>query len=87
MTVRGETGLLAKIQAANAAANRGDTCTMGLLLQRLTPTDRADIEAALADKAIAATIIAKVLNEAGHRIGNDPVQRHRRGACHCGRTG
>ena len=86
MAAKGGTGsLFDKIKTASESIP-GGTCTAGKLLEALTPADRADLEAALADRSIPATIIAKVLTETGHKIGDDAVQRHRRGACACGRT-
>lgn len=82
----GTSGLLEQIKAA-AQARHGVTCTAGLLLQAMTAQDRSDLEAAIADKSIPATVIVKVLINAGHRVSVDALQRHRRGACACGRLG
>lgn len=87
MAARGETGgLFDKIKAAAHTA-KTSTCTTHLMLEQMAPADRADLQRALDDKTIASTVIVKVLQGAGYRISADPLQRHRRGACACGRTG
>lgn len=87
MAARGESGSLLDAIKAAAQARHGATCTTGMLLERLAVQDRNDLDAAIADRTIPATVIAKVLTAAGHRVSVDALQRHRRGACACGRTG
>lgn len=46
----------------------------------------ADFEHALADDGTYATVLSRVLDSMGYKIGSDAIQRHRRGECHCGRA-
>lgn len=75
-------GLLDEIKQAQPQV--GGRCSVPTLLDSLPKDDRVDVEAALADISIPATVIAKVLANHGHRIGSTSLQRHRRGACLCG---
>lgn len=74
--------LLDEIKAAQTV-NRS-TCNVALLVQQLAPADREGLLAAMEDPAIYGSTIVKVLKDRGHRIGDDSVRRHRRGACSCG---
>ena len=58
-------------------------CTVGLILPKLEAKDRADLEKALGDLNILATVISKVLTQRGHRVGPEAVRRHRRRLCGC----
>lgn len=75
-------GLLDDIKAARPKV--GGRCSIPGFLDSLPAQDRADVVAALADPAIAATAIAKVLQARGHAVSASSLQRHRRGACLCG---
>jgi NTP pyrophosphatase (non-canonical NTP hydrolase) len=58
-------------------------CTVLLLLESMSPEDRADLETALEDVMIQSSIIARVLDRNGHKIKAPAIGRHRRGACAC----
>jgi hypothetical protein len=58
-------------------------CTVHQLLQQLDIKDRADLETALEDVMIQATVIARVLDRKGHKVPSASIARHRRGACAC----
>ena len=65
------------------AQRRGPECGVSLLRAKLDKADAAALERVLADHSIPGTLIKKRLAAAGHTIGHDTVQRHRRGACGC----
>jgi NTP pyrophosphatase (non-canonical NTP hydrolase) len=58
-------------------------CTVHQLLEHLDTKDRADLETALEDVMIQATVIARVLDRKGHKVPAASIARHRRGACAC----
>lgn len=58
-------------------------CSVAILLNSMSPDDRADLETALEDVMIQSTIIARVLERNGHKIKSPAIGRHRRGACAC----
>lgn len=62
---------------------KGPACTVSVLLTKLEKSDAADLQAALDDAGISATIIAKVLSERGERISVEALRRHRRKMCGC----
>lgn len=64
----------------------GPRCNVGKLLERM-PTEDADaFRNALADREWTVTSIVRVLEEHGYIIGDQPIARHRRGLCRCGKT-
>jgi hypothetical protein len=67
----------------SAQTTNRSACNVALLIKQLPPTDREGLLAALEDPAIYGSTIVKVLKDRGHRIGDDSVRRHRRGACSC----
>lgn len=63
---------------------KGPPCEVGLLLARLKPEDRAEVESAMKDVAIKSTQIAAALESA--ELGVIPAQglrRHRNHECQC----
>jgi len=58
-------------------------CSVEILLNQLEADDRADLETALEDVMIQATVIARVLDRKGHKLPAASIARHRRGACAC----
>ncbi len=74
--------LLAELRGAKIV--KGPPCSIGATLAALDPTDASDLADALADEAIAATVIARVMTARGYKLGNQAVGRHRRGDCNCG---
>lgn len=63
---------------------KGPPCEVGLLLARLTPGERTEVETAMKDVAIKSTQIAAALGTAG--LGTIPAQgmrRHRNHECQC----
>lgn len=76
-----------KIKAETDKGQRFRPCRVRVALDQMPDKDRADIEAALADKTIPASVINKVLLEEGYDLDHrsDAMQMHRRGACACAR--
>lgn len=58
-------------------------CSVRQLLDRMETQEQADLETALEDVMIQATVIARVLERKGHNIKSAAIARHRRGACAC----
>lgn len=56
-----------------------------LALAELPDEQASKLAAAMASPRIKGTRIAAVLNGWGHKVSADSIQRHRRGACACGR--
>lgn len=79
--------LLGKMKAEAAKGPSRLPCTIAVILAALTPEDRADLEAALADRSIGHRIIAEVLSAEGHPVKQGTVSRHRGGQCSCKRDG
>lgn len=77
-------GLLATIEAAQATARRGSNCGVRLVLEQLSPEDANDLRAAIANDGITLSVIGKVLRDAGYKIGDDALRRHKRQVCACG---
>jgi hypothetical protein len=73
------------LAAEKATATKGPPCGMAVILARLTPEDSAALQAYLADQQITTTIILRALTTEGHKVGQNTVQRHRRGICACPR--
>lgn len=77
-------GLLDEITGQDNNGRRA-RCTTYLVMSGLNADDAADLQAALDDDAITGTAIARALNQRGIEIGQESIQRHRRGACACPR--
>lgn len=60
---------------------KGPVCTTGYLLEQVAKTDPAGHQAlaeSIDDHAIAATVIARALHEAGHQVSVHSIRRHRK---------
>lgn len=60
---------------------KGPVCTVAVVLAAHPEADK--IKAAISERAIPGTIIARALAESGSKVGSEAIQRHRRGACSC----
>jgi len=70
------------LEKARQASRPGSKCTMCALAASLSKDDLADLNAALADRAYAGTVIARALNAEGHEsIRGYHVTRHRNNGC------
>lgn len=67
----------------NERIKKGPSCTVGVLLLKLEKADAADLQAALDDAGVSATIITKVLAARGERLTAEAIRRHRRKLCFC----
>ena len=65
------------------ATLKGPACSVRLLLDGMAPDERADLLSAFADPSILTSVIARVLHKRGYTIGQETLQRHRRGSCRC----
>lgn len=80
-------GLMADIKMEAAKARPKNVCRVHAARELMSKDDQADLDAALADATIPATIINKVLIDQGYDmdVKAEHVQQHRRGACACAR--
>lgn len=80
-------GLMEQIKTEAAKSRNQTQCKMGVAFAQMSPKDRADVEEALEDATIPATVINRVLRDAGYDLDpkGESVQRHRRGDCACPR--
>lgn len=74
--------LLTEIKASMQRS--GPACLIPLARDKLTKQDADDLEAALSDRTITGSAIARVLQARGIPIKQEAVQRHRNGGCACG---
>jgi ribulose bisphosphate carboxylase small subunit len=61
----------------------GTKCTISTILPKLNKADAATLVAALASKDVTTAQLHRALLKAGHQIGRETVNRHRRGECSC----
>ena len=82
MSERTASSLLDEIleEQGNKAAS---TCTVRSILETMSDTDRADLQAAFSRPLVDGTVIADILKQRGYKVSSHTVQRHRRGACSC----
>lgn len=80
-------GLMAEIKMEVAKTRPKNVCRVYAARESMSKDDQADLDAALADATIPATIINKVLIDQGYDmdVKAEHVQQHRRGACACAR--
>jgi GTP-sensing pleiotropic transcriptional regulator CodY len=79
--------LRAALDAEKAAARKGPPCSFEAIFARLDKADADALTAYLADREnITTTVILRALQAEGFSIGQNTVQRHRKGICTCGRT-
>lgn len=77
-------GLLDDIHAEQMAGRRGPQCAVARAHATLTKSERADLDAALADTAnITHAAISRALKKHGVHAPADGISRHRRGECTC----
>lgn len=65
---------------------KGPSCSVGMMIEKMTEDERSDFRAACEDDMIAGTIIARVLNRRGYDIKVEALRRHRKGECRCERV-
>ena len=83
---RGLVGELLSLLRAEAGKRPGPRCTIGVMLSRLSPEDRADAETALAEPSVElpSSVIARVLSaRTGKTIQAETLARHRARRCAC----
>lgn len=68
----------------SAQRDPGFACSIALIQDQLSGSDRAELDTVLADRALSAAAIARVLTAEGHVVRQQTVARHRRGDCSCG---
>ena len=74
--------LAAELAAISSSPRRG-TCRVAALALEMPPDDYAAFLNAIADKRKTGTGIREVMAAHGYQIGDQVIQRHRRGACSC----
>ena len=78
--------LAAALDAEKAAARKGPPCTFAGIFDKLDKADADALTAYLADGSVTTTVILRALQAEGYSVGQNTVQRHRKGICACGRT-
>jgi hypothetical protein len=71
-------------EAQQAIVTKGTTCTVTILLQSLSPQEQAELVEAL-ESSVQSTALARALQNRGHRIAGQTINRHRRQECVCPR--
>lgn len=66
-------------EARELSSAKAKTLKLQTILERLTPADRKDLEAALADPTISVRAICRVLKARGFPITENPVRAWRTG--------
>jgi hypothetical protein len=61
----------------------GTKCTISHILTKLNKADAATLTNALTDKSVTTAQLHRALLKAGHQLGRETVNRHRRGECTC----
>jgi hypothetical protein len=75
------------LAAEKAASRKGPPCSFEGIFARLDKADADALTAYLADREnITTTVILRALQAEGITVGQNTVQRHRKGICTCGRT-
>jgi hypothetical protein len=64
---------------------KGPECSVAMALRQMDEVTAKKFEAAMANVNAPATQIAKAVEDLGYHVRYDAVQRHRRGACRCGK--
>lgn len=72
--------LLAEAQAAQGRI--GGQCSVASLLERLDPTEQAELLEAL-NADVQAKALSRAMKDRGWDIAAQTIQRHRRGDCKC----
>jgi hypothetical protein len=71
------------LEKAKAEYSKGPACTVALILK--SHPDANEIKASIEERGIPGTVIARALEATGSKVKAEAIQRHRRGACGCGR--
>lgn len=74
-------GMFDEIKAE--AVMKGPSCSIGLIVQQMTPEERADFDLACADPLIVTTVITRVLARRGYKVKTESLRRHRKKECRC----
>lgn len=75
-------GLLDDIKAE--VTRQGPVCSVGILIDDLSPEDSKELQLAFEDRSIPGTAILRALKARGHiKFTDHTIQRHRRGECSC----
>lgn len=74
--------LAAELAAISSSPKRG-ACRIRTLADEMSPDDYAAFLNAIADRKKTAAAITQVMRANGFQVGDQVVQRHRRGACSC----
>jgi hypothetical protein len=69
-------------EAQQAMVTKGSTCTVFVLLESLSPSEQAELTEAL-ESSVQGHALARALNNRGHRIAGQTINRHRRQECGC----
>jgi len=75
-------GLLDEINQ-EPKARPGRRCTVDLVMEAMTADDRSDLEVALEDLLIPASLISRVLSRRDIDLSANAINRHRRRECVC----
>lgn len=71
------------LQDAKEDSPYGVRCSVGLLLASLPDADRATLLDWLTDPDNPSSVIHRGLTKAGHSVGYEAINRHRRSVCRC----
>lgn len=66
------------------AVQRGPKCSVAAVLATYSKAERAEWDAAFADRSVTQSQILKALKADGHAVGHNAIGRHARGDCACG---
>jgi hypothetical protein len=75
------------IAQADITAKKGPPCSVGVIINQLSPDDLVALNDALADLTITGRAITAALTAEGYKVRDYAVNRHRRGICMCGVDG
>lgn len=75
-------GLKEALESEKGSKSR--TCSVKLLVSKLSNEDALVFNTALQDESIASTTICRALKKEGHVLASQNLARHRRGECLCG---
>ena len=72
--------LMDEVEASTNHAGKG-RCGYPAIIQALDPSDRADLEKAVADPSVQQSAIIRVLTARGLSANKEMIRRHRDGTC------
>jgi hypothetical protein len=76
-------GRIAKL-VEQQAVQRGPKCSVAQVLATYSKAERAEWDAAFADRSVTQAQILKAFRADGHTLGHNAIGRHARGDCNCG---